>query len=75
MSKRERDLQKIAEHYMSYLNGPLGKGIMDHLKEGESCTIESKAEKLEITKMSGKAFVKVIERDSPGAIDSMKKFS
>ena len=34
MSSREQEIAKIAKMYTKYLNGPLGRGVMDHLKEG-----------------------------------------
>jgi hypothetical protein len=61
MSSREQEIAKIAKMYSRYLNGPLGHGVMDHLKEGESFTIRSHDEMLEIMKQKGKAIVKVIE--------------
>ena len=47
---REREINKIAQMYLRYLNGPLGKGVMEHLKEGESFTIKAHDELLNITK-------------------------
>jgi hypothetical protein len=61
MSSREQEIAKIAKMYARYLNGPLGRGVMDHLKEGESFTIRSQDEMLEIVKRKGKAVVKVLE--------------
>ena len=61
MSSREQELARIARMYSKYLNGPLGHGVMDHLKEGESFTIRSQDEILEIMKLKGKAVVKVLE--------------
>lgn len=61
MSTREQELAKIAKMYTKYLNGPLGSGVMDHLKEGESFTIRSQDETLEILKIQGKAVVRVID--------------
>ncbi len=61
MSMREQELARIARLYARYLNGPLGHGVMDHLKEGESFTIRSQDETLEIIKVDGKAVVKVVE--------------
>ena len=61
MSSREQEIAKIAKMYSRYLNGPLGHGVMDHLKEGESFTIRSQDEMLEIMKQKGKAVVKIIE--------------
>ncbi len=61
MSSREQEIAKIAKMYARYLNGPLGHGVMDHLKEGESFTIRSQDEMLEIVKQKGKAVVKILE--------------
>ena len=61
MSSREQELARIARMYSKYLNGPLGHGVMVHLKEGESFTIRSQDETLEIMKLKGKAVVKVLE--------------
>lgn len=61
MSSREQEIAKIAKMYSKYLNGPLGRGVMDHLKEGESFTIRSQNEMVEIIKREGKAVVKVLE--------------
>ena len=59
MSSREQEIAKIAKLYSKYLNGPLGYGVMNHLKEGESFTIRSQDEILEIIKQEGKAVVRV----------------
>ncbi|MGD9396733.1 MAG: hypothetical protein PVJ05_09920 [Candidatus Thorarchaeota archaeon] len=61
MSSREQEIAKIAKMYSKYLNGPLGRGVMDHLKEGESFTIRSQDEMVEIIKRGGKAVVKILE--------------
>ncbi len=61
MSSREQEIAKIAKLYTRYLNGPLGHGVMDHLNEGESFTIRSQDEMLEIIKQNGKAVVKILE--------------
>lgn len=61
MSSREQEIAKIAKMYTKYLNGPLGRGVMDHLKEGESFKIRSQNEMVEIIKREGKAVVKILE--------------
>ncbi len=61
MSTREQELAKIAKMYTKYLNGPLGSGVMNHLEEGESFTIKSQDEILEIFKRQGKAVVKILD--------------
>jgi len=64
MALREKEINKIAQMYLKYLNGPLGKGVMEHLKEGESFTIRSQDEMLRISKMQGKAVVRVLPQES-----------
>lgn len=59
MSEREKDIARIASMYTKYLNGPLGSGVMDHLKEGESFTIKPYDKVVEIHKQQGKAVVKI----------------
>lgn len=70
MALREKEVNKIAQMYLKYLNGPLGKGVMEHLKEGESFTIRSQDEMLRISKMQGKAVVRVLPQESKS--DQMK---
>ncbi len=64
MSAREIEVNKIAQMYLKYLNGPLGRGVMGHLKEGESFTIRSHDEMLRISKLEGKAVVRVLPHES-----------
>jgi len=64
MALREKEINKIAQMYLKYLNGPLGKGVMEHLKEGESFTIRSQDEMLRISKMQGKAVVRVLPQEN-----------
>lgn len=61
---REKEIRKITQLYLTYLNGPLGKGVMAHLKEGESFTIRAHDELLRISKLQGKATVRILHQDS-----------
>ncbi|TFH07837.1 MAG: hypothetical protein E4H14_07625 [Candidatus Thorarchaeota archaeon] len=70
MSMREREVNKIAQMYLKYLNGPLGKGVMEYLKEGESFTIRAHEELLRISKSQGKAVVRVLQEDHPSKLKS-----
>ena len=63
MTMREKEINRIAQMYLKYLNGPLGKGVMEHLKEGESFTIRAHDELLRISKSQGKAEVKILQED------------
>jgi hypothetical protein len=59
MDLRRKEIERLAKLYMEYLNGPLGKGVLDRLKEGESFTIRSTDEVMRVTKLAGKAIVLV----------------
>jgi len=63
MSRREYDIDRIVDKYLKYLNGPLGKGVMEHLWEGASFTIRTNHELVEVSKYEGKAVVRVIDED------------
>lgn len=69
MSTREKEISKIAQMYLKYLNGPLGKGVMAHLKEGESFTIKAHNELLRISKLRGKATVRVLQDSHPSRMN------
>lgn len=60
MPLREKEIGRKTELYYKYLNGPLGKGVMAHIKEGESFIIKSQDELVSISKQDGKAIVKVV---------------
>lgn len=75
MSSREQEIAKIAKMYTRYLNGPLGHGVMDHLKEGESFTVRSQDEMLEIIKQKGKAIVKILEDSRTDATNDTSRLS
>jgi hypothetical protein len=75
MSSREQEIAKIAKMYTRYLNGPLGRGVMDHLKEGESFTIRSQDEMLEIIKQKGKAVVKILDTPTTNATNDTNGLS
>jgi len=64
MSMSEKEVNKIAQMYLKYLNGPLGKGVMEHLKEGESFKFRVHEELLRISKSQGKAEVKILREDN-----------
>ena len=64
MSLREKEVNKIAQMYFKYLNGPLGRGVMEHLKEGESFTIRAHDELLRISKLQGQAVVRILQDDA-----------
>ncbi|MBN2230150.1 MAG: hypothetical protein JW779_11230 [Candidatus Thorarchaeota archaeon] len=60
MSMREREIDRIIRMYQMYLNGPLGKRVMENLEDGESFTLKAHNEVFHISKIDGKAVVRVI---------------
>ena len=63
MSERKYNIDRIIETYLKYLNGPLGKGVMEHLWEGASFTVRTNHELVEVSKYEGKAVVRVIDEN------------
>ena len=49
--------KELAERFQEHLNGPMGKGVLDNLDEGEIFTIENKEHILKIKKENGKCLV------------------
>jgi len=72
MSMREKEIDRLAQMYLKYLNGPLGKGVMDHLKEGESFTIRAHDELLWISKQKGKAIIQVLDDPQHDGIKTLR---
>ncbi|MFW9960922.1 MAG: hypothetical protein ACFFDV_07885 [Candidatus Thorarchaeota archaeon] len=63
MSARKYDIHRIVETYLKYLNGPLGKGVMEYLWEGASFTVRTNHELVQVSKYEGKAVVRVIDEN------------
>ena len=55
-------MERLSKLYLKYLNGPLGRGVLDRLKEGESFSIRSGEDTLHITKQKGKAIVDILPK-------------
>ncbi|MDH4214167.1 MAG: hypothetical protein OEV85_09620 [Candidatus Thorarchaeota archaeon] len=75
MSERVYDINKIIESYLKYLNGPLGKGVMEYLWEGASFTVRTKHEMLQVLKYGGKAVINVIEENDIASSDVINELS
>ena len=50
--------QKVVTRFTRYLNGPMGKSVLDNLEEGESFILQTSEHTLRITKRRGRAVVK-----------------
>jgi PP-loop superfamily ATP-utilizing enzyme len=59
MDARRKEIERMAKIYMEYLNGPIGKGVMGRLEEGEEFSIKTQSEIMRVKKKDGKAVVEV----------------
>ncbi len=51
---------RVVVRFTNYLNGPLGRNVLDNLDEGESFILQTSDHTLSITKLNGKAVVNLI---------------
>jgi hypothetical protein len=58
---RVKELKRLAALYEEYLNSPLGKGVLDRLREGESYVMKAQDDVIQFTKTQGKAIVYVMK--------------
>ena len=49
--------EKVVARFTRYLNGPMGKTVLDNLEEGESFILQTSEHTLRITKRNGRAVV------------------
>ncbi|TFG13863.1 hypothetical protein EU537_05230 [Candidatus Thorarchaeota archaeon] len=59
MDARREEIERMAKIYMEYLNGPIGKGVLGRLEEGEEFSIKTQSEIMRVKKKDGKAVVEV----------------
>ena len=52
--------EKVVTRFTRYLNGPMGKTVLENLDEGESFVLQTSEHTLRITKRRGRAVVKSI---------------
>ncbi|MFW9844017.1 MAG: hypothetical protein ACFFEV_05545 [Candidatus Thorarchaeota archaeon] len=49
--------ERVVARFTRYLNGPMGKTVLDNLEEGESFILQTSEHTLRITKRRGRAVV------------------
>jgi len=49
--------EKVVARFTRYLNGPMGRTVLDNLDEGESFILQTSEHTLRITKRHGRAVV------------------
>ena len=50
----------VVVRFTRYLNGPMGKTVLENLEEGESFVLQTSQHTLRVTKRNGKASVNMI---------------
>jgi hypothetical protein len=50
----------VVVRFARYLNGPMGKTVLENLEEGESFILQTSQHTLRVTKRNGKASVNMI---------------
>ncbi|MGY5863835.1 MAG: hypothetical protein RTV41_04485 [Candidatus Thorarchaeota archaeon] len=54
---------RVIKRFTKYLNGSMGKSVLDNLDEGESFILQTSEHTLRVSKKNGKAVVVKIEVD------------
>jgi len=52
--------EKVVTRFTRYLNGPMGKTVLENLEEGESFILQTSEHTLRITKLRGRAVVTLL---------------
>ncbi len=50
----------VVERYARYLNGPMGKKVLENLDEGESFILQTSEHTLRVTKRNSRAIVNLL---------------
>jgi hypothetical protein len=56
---------RVVQRYSNYLNGPMGRNVMDNVEEGGSFELQTSKYLLRVTKVRGKAIIDVVKRLTP----------
>ena len=51
---------RVVVRFTNYLNGPLGRSVLENLDEGESFILQTSDHTLSVTKRNGKAIVNLV---------------
>ena len=54
--------KRVIARFERYLNGPMGKGVLANLEEGESFILQTSEHALRVTKIKGKASVSLLPK-------------
>jgi hypothetical protein len=52
---------RVVNRFTRYLNGPVGKTVLDNLEEGENFILQTSEHTLRVTKRMGRAVVELLQ--------------
>jgi hypothetical protein len=55
------EAERVVSRFARYLNGPIGKTVLDNLEEGESFILQTSEHTLRVTKTRGRAIVELLQ--------------
>ena len=56
--------QRIVTRFTRYLNGPMGKAVLQNLEENESFILQTSECSLRVTKIEGRAMVELVSPET-----------
>jgi hypothetical protein len=61
IGNRATDDERVVARFTKYLNGPMGKTVLDNLGEGEDFILQTSEHTLRVTKRRGRAVVTMVK--------------
>ena len=62
--QKDNNKETVVQRYSNYLNGPMGKNVMENVDEGKSFMLQTSKYLLRVTKIKGKAIVDIIKNQT-----------
>ena len=57
---KDQDSAGVIKRFTKYLNGPMGKTVLENLDEGERFILQTSEHTLRVSKRKGKAVVEIV---------------
>jgi hypothetical protein len=58
---RGTSTDRVVSRFTRYLNGPMGKSVLENLEEGENFILQTSEYTFRVTKKSGRAVVELVQ--------------
>ncbi|MFW9974401.1 MAG: hypothetical protein ACFFDQ_03905 [Candidatus Thorarchaeota archaeon] len=59
--ERGSTTERVVSRFTRYLNGPMGKTVLENLEEGEHFILQTSEHTFRVTKKKGRAIVELLE--------------